>query len=68
MVQNSIEAITSSPGMKLKDREKSFIGFFGNPTNQITTNESPIVDINSNTGTINRPGRVTNPNQVSSLF
>jgi len=53
----------------LKDREKSFIGFFGN-TSQQNPNESPQLGgggINSgsnNTGTINRPGRVTNPNQV----
>jgi hypothetical protein len=54
-------------GMKLKNREKSFIGYFGNAPNQqqVPTNESPLVGVNNSVGTINRPGRVTNPNEVN---
>jgi hypothetical protein len=60
---HSLDAITSSPsGIKQKDREKSFIGFFANnPANPQMLNESPMAGIH---GTINRPGRMSNPNQV----
>lgn len=47
-----------------RDREKSFIGYFGGGGNAVRdSNEGPLAGANRS-GTINRPGRIPNPNQV----